>query len=175
MDQNNQSPSEGLGSLAQSARSKNLSTARWVLIIVGVLTCGVNLLMLVNVANEADRAIEAERVKAGPGAFIDPVKGKEVKETIIRFGQLLYGGSIVLGLVFIGLGLAVYQIPVAATVLGLILYIGGNLAFAALDPSNLARGLIVKIIIIVALVKAVQAAVAYERERREERAAALES
>jgi len=70
--------------------------------------------------------------------------------------------------VFIGLGLAVYKIPVVATVLGLILYIGANIVFVVLtgNPLVLAQGIVVKILIIIGLFKAVQSAVAYQREQQ---------
>ena len=69
---------------------------------------------------------------------------------------------------FIGLGLAVYKIPVVATVLGLILYIGANIVFVVLtgNPLVLAQGIVVKILIIIGLFKAVQSAVAYQREQQ---------
>ena len=44
--------------------------------------------------------------------------------------------------------------------------------FAALDPETLIRGLIIKILIIIGLVKAVQAAAAYRRKVDAERHAA---
>jgi hypothetical protein len=159
-------PVPGLGSLAQSARTKNLNSARWILIAIGVLTLGLNLFMFFNVTSEADKFIEGERKNLAPGTVIDPVKAAEAKETIINYGRLIYGGGAALGLVFIVLGIVVYQVPVVATVLGLVLYIGGNLAFAALEPESLARGIIIKVIVIVGLFKAIQTAVAYERERR---------
>ncbi len=54
--------------------------------------------------------------------------------------------------------------PVPATVLGLVLYVGCAAVFGYLDPTTLAMGWLVKIIIVVALAKAIQSAVAYQRE-----------
>ena len=55
--------------------------------------------------------------------------------------------------------------PVPITVTSLILYIGAAIVFGVIDPSTLARGIIVKIIIVVCLAKSIQAAVAYQREQ----------
>jgi hypothetical protein len=53
---------------------------------------------------------------------------------------------------------------VPATALGLILYVGAFAIFAAMDPASIAQGIIIKIIIIVGLVKALQSALAYQKE-----------
>jgi hypothetical protein len=69
-----------------------------------------------------------------------------------------------LGIVFIVCGLLVKRFPVPCTLIPLVLYVLSALATAAFDPTTLARGLIVKIVIVVALFKAVQAAFAYQKE-----------
>jgi hypothetical protein len=160
-----------LGSLAQSARGTSLNRARGILIAIGVLQLLAGIFMFFNVKNEARQAIEAERQKLQPGMVIDPEAAKEAEETIIRVGQVVYGGTIVLGFVFIVLGVVVYKAPVACTVTGLILYVAANAIFAVFDPVSLLRGIIVKVIIVVGMVKSIQAAMAYEHEAREEREA----
>ena len=150
---------DGLGSLAQSARQTSLRQARIILIIVGILTLGVNLFMLSNIDNEI-----AQVKRENPGAIID--------ESLIRTVRLIYGATAALGGIFILLGIFVYAAPVACTVTGLVLYLGGIAVFAALEPQSLVRGLIIKILIIVGLVKSVQAAAAYQREVKAEREAA---
>jgi len=46
----------------------------------------------------------------------------------------------------------------------LILYIAGNGIFALLDPASLGRGIVMKAIVIILMAKAVQAAIAYQKE-----------
>ena len=70
------------------------------------------------------------------------------------------------GVVFVLLGFFVHRAPVAMTATGLILYIADYAIGAVLDPTYLVRGIIVKIVIVVCLVKALNAAIACERERR---------
>jgi hypothetical protein len=148
-----------LGSLAQSARKSSLGQARAILIVVGVLTLLLNIFLYSNVDNEV-----AKVRRENPGMVID--------QDAVKLVRLIYAGTAGLGAVFIVLGLAVYKAPVACTVTGLVLYVAGIAVFAVIDPQNLVRGLIIKVIIIVALVKAVQAAAAYQKEHQAELAAA---
>jgi hypothetical protein len=164
----------GLGSLAQSARGKHLNQARGILIAIGVLTVIANGVFFFLVPNMVHEEIQKEIRKAGPGANFDPAKIKEVEDSGVRTAQLVTGGTAVLGIVFIVLGILVKQYPVPATALGLVLYVGSFVVFALLDPQNISAGIIIKIIIIVGLVKSLQAAIAYQKEQRAAQAA-LES
>ena len=46
------------------------------------------------------------------------------------------------------------------------LYLGSMAAALAIDPANLAKGIIIKIFIVIGLVSSVKAALAIEKERR---------
>ncbi|MDB5311234.1 MAG: hypothetical protein JWO38_5436 [Gemmataceae bacterium] len=168
-----QSEGKELGSLAQSARRTSLKQARTILIVVGVLTALMNVFMFVNAEAEVRKAFEDEKRKLGPGMVFDEAEIKKTSESALQVTRLIYGGTVFLGVLFVCLGLAVYRAPVVCTVTGLVLYLAANAIFAALDPLNLVRGIIVRVIIIVAMVKAVQAALAYEREAKAEREARL--
>jgi hypothetical protein len=52
------------------------------------------------------------------------------------------------------------------SVTGLVLFIGFNVILAIMEPMNLLMGWIVKIIVLVGLVKAIQSAIAYQREQQ---------
>ena len=146
-----------LGSLAQSARAKSLKSARGLLIAIGVLTAAANAFFFAMARNR----VQNEVVKLqGQGKIVDP----QAVETAIRTTQLFAAASIALGVLFVVFGLIVQKFPVPITVTGLVLYIGAAVVFGLLDPTQLARGIIVKIIIVAALAKAIQAALAYERE-----------
>ncbi len=160
-------PEDRLGSLAQSARQSSLKQARGILIAIGVLSLLGNAVLFALSEKMVKDEIAAEKAKAGPGVQFDQAKLQEIEEQAIRINQLVAGFGALLGVIFIVLGVAVYRAPVACTVTGLVLYLAGNAIFGVLDPVTLAKGLIIKIIIIVCLVKAVQAAMAYEREARE--------
>lgn len=163
-------PNEGadlpkLGSLAQNAREKKLNSARTLLLVVGILTIVVNGVMLLIMPQQVKDAINKEVAKAGPGMVVDQVKMREVEQTLLRLNYLISGGALALGVVFVIFGLIVKQYPVPVTILSLVLYIGAAAVFVLIDPETLLKGIIMKIIIVVLLVKSVQAAIAYENEK----------
>ena len=93
---------------------------------------------------------------------------QQAKQEGLKFVRIIYGGLIALGAAYIVMGLLVKRFPVPLTVAALVLYVGSALFFAWLEPMTLAQGVIIKIFIVIGLVKAVQAAIAYEREKRME-------
>ncbi len=143
---------EELGSLAQSSRGNDLNQTRWILIVIGLLTTLANGFMFLNSENEVQ----------GIGV------GQEDFARVLMLVRMIYGVAIALGLFFIFAGIFVKKFPVPLTITSLILYIGGIAGFAVLDPTSLAHGAIMKIIIIVALVKSVQTAWAYQKDRASE-------
>ena len=156
--------SSGLGSLAQSARGKQLKTARGIMLFVGILTILFNGFLFFNAENEVKKVTQDEARKAG-GA-VHPAQVRDFEATVLRFCRLIYGGSILLGVVFVVLGIIVKKYPVPATAIALILYVGSMVIFAVLVPGSIASGIIVKIIIIVALIKSLTAAIAYQKEQQ---------
>ena len=107
---------------------------------------------------------EEVRVAESQGMVIDHETVAEIETTQIQTARLASGAVLVLGAVFIFLGAMVYKIPVAATVTGLVLYVGLQAISAMLSPETIGRGLLIKIVVVVCLAKAVQAAVAYQKE-----------
>ncbi len=147
--------SKPLGSLAQSARGKEIKQAQWILIAIGLLTGAFNGFMLYNTPNEVADVMKQQNFGAN---------AEEVRQFVTTFCYSLYGGLIGLGVLFVIFGLVVKSYPVPITVAGLILYIGVNAGLAFLNPATIAGGLIVKIFIIVGLFRAFKAARAYERQ-----------
>ena len=155
-----------LGSLAQAARGKHLRQARIALIAVGILTIIGNIALFFLAESAIEEAIRRELSKAGPGMEIDHAKVNEFKAEQVRTAKLVAGGTVVLGVVFIALGVLVNRFPVPATVTGLVLYIGANVIFALLYPDSVRGGWWLKIIIVIVLVKSLQAAIAYQKEQQ---------
>jgi hypothetical protein len=157
-------PSSSLGSLAQSARGKQLNTARWLLIVVGILTVVFNGIAFSTIEGEVDKAIQNEINKHhGQNWQVNQEALKEVRTRAIHIGQLIAGSAVALGVVFIVLGALVKKFPIPCTVFGLVLYIGATAIYGYLDPEILAQGILWKIITIVALIKSVQSAVSYQQ------------
>jgi hypothetical protein len=153
-----------LGSLAQSARQKQIKSARNILFVIGVLTVGANAVMMGLARGQVEKAIQAEIAKVGPGAIVDQAKLQQLQEAAVRIAYLVCAVAMLLGVVFIVFGFIVKKYPVPITITSLVLYIGAAVIFGILDPTTLLQGIIIKIVIVVALVKAIQAAIAYQRE-----------
>jgi hypothetical protein len=165
--------STGYGSLAHSARAKQLKTAKVILWIIGILTIALGGFLFSNAEDEVDRALSAELRRVGASMeTVDKAKYNEVREEVLRKAKLIYSANIGLGFLFIGCALLVSRKPVIATVTGLVLYLGGQAAIIAMDEggpgAGIAKGLLVRILIIVALVSAVKAAIAVERQQNAE-------
>ena len=157
---------EGLGSLAQSARKSHLGSARMTLFAIGILTIVANLLVMAAAQTLVEKqfADEVQQLQQ-QGQELDMQIVEDLKQTQIRSAQLVAAGFAGVGVIFLFLGALIYKYPVPCTVLALVLYIAGQAISGLFDPSMLAKGLVVKIIFIVALVKAMQAALAYRREQ----------
>ncbi|MGE3805875.1 MAG: hypothetical protein AB7K24_14465 [Gemmataceae bacterium] len=153
-----------LGSLAQQARGKKLDSARAILYVVGALFVILNLALLLNARNEMKQVIQKEVQKLGPGMIVDQAKAAEVENTGVRILRIIYGSFVALGVVFIIFGAMVKSYPVPITITALVLFLGYQALIVFFDPSNLAKGIILKVIVIVGLVKAIQAAIAYQKE-----------
>ena len=167
-DRDDDRPSKPLGSLAQSARGKKLNEARVLLIAVGLLTFVVNIGVFFFLPTLVRQAVDEEIKKQGAGFQVDPVLRAEAEANGVYQGRIIAGCAAFLGAVFIVFGLIVKQFPVPITILALVLYIGANVATALIDPVAVASGIIFKILITIGLVRAVQAAFAYEKQRAEE-------
>lgn len=157
----------GSSSLAQSARLKQLNVAKWILFILGGLTIAVHIGVFVlseQIAREeTDKSLKAEGLHRNQ---VDQQLLREHDESAVRAMQLAAGGFIALGVVYIVAASLIKTYPVPATVTSLVLFISANVLLAVFDPSTIVSGIILKIIVFVVLVKAVQAAIAYQKEKQ---------
>lgn len=149
--------SEGMQSLAQSARGTHLNSARWTLILVGIVTIAANAYLLYANRQNVEQLLRQRGINHMPAE----VESALQLDTTVGFGFVL------VGIVFIFLGIAVKSKPILCTSLGLALYIGGNVIAAFINPLTIAQGLIFKIAIIAGLFSATKAAMAYEKEMQE--------
>jgi hypothetical protein len=153
-----------LSSLAQSARMKQLKSARMILIFVGVVTVALNGFLYVQAEEMVNNEIRNLQMQ---GITIEG-DVNQIRDQAVKMTRLIHGGTVGLGVVFILLGVAVRSFPVPATVLGLVLYLGGIAVFAAINPASLLQGIIIKIFFIVCLFKAVHSAIGYQRYEQEQ-------
>jgi hypothetical protein len=158
---------EGLGNLAQSARTKQLKTARGILYFVGIVTIIANGALIYFAESMVKSKLDSEAAQLRSQGFrIDGEKLREIQDQAVRATRLADGIAIILGIIFIVCGALVYSYPVATTVTSLVLYLGAMAVYGVMDPTTLVQGWLVKILVVVGLFKAVQAAIAYESDRK---------
>jgi hypothetical protein len=154
----------GTGSLAQSARLKQLNVARGIMYAVGILTIVINLGQMAMIDSLVNDAIDKQVAEVTrQGRVVDPIKVGEVKASAKCVTQLVAIGLIGIGILYLVFGAIIKKYPVPVTIAGLVIYVGTAVIFAILSPETLAQGLIIKAIVVVALVKALQAALAYQK------------
>lgn len=163
-DQMDAMPQLALSSLSQSARMKQLKSARMILIFVGVVTVALNGFFYTLAEEMVDNEIRNLQMQ---GIVIEG-DVNQIRDQAVKITRLIHGGTVALGVVFILLGVAVRSFPVPATVLGLVLYLGSIAVFAAINPASLLQGIILKIFFIVCLFKAVHSAIGYQRYEQEQ-------
>jgi hypothetical protein len=160
---------EKLGSLAQKARGGNLNAARVILIILAVFLLGQAAYYMVDWSAgklQGPRGLVEKLVQKeiGPGAVLPPAQ----MDQLVMFFTLLLAFDIAVGGLFLLFGLLITVIPVIATISSLVLYLVQQAILLYLNPAMVGSGFLFKILIIIALVKAIQAAFAYEKERRDQ-------
>jgi hypothetical protein len=162
-----------LGSLTQQARVNQLQRARIILFIVGALTIVWNVIDIATIRSTFQNAVEKEiQKRGGPGVVqIDRRVLQQEEDKVFMFGCAVDGALILVGILFLIFGAIIYHFPVPVTITSLILYVLVTVAGMVLlslsdEPAPARSGIIVKILIIIALAKSIQSALAYEKERR---------
>lgn len=159
-------PLSNLGNLAQSAREKPLRVARGWLIFVGIMTILFNLFFLINLPNEVKSELDKQRQQAAARQMV-LTNPSELETLIYVAGGVIYGGAVFLGVTFIVLACLMLRFPLVTTIASMALYLLAQVGFALLEPLSLLSGFLIKIIVIIVLVNAIKAAVAYERHQRQ--------
>jgi hypothetical protein len=106
-----------------------LTTARWILIIVGGLTLLVNGASIFFIATIIDDQL-AESVATGE---IDLAEHATIRQSALVIGYAFAVVGMLVGAVLIACGVLVHRYPVAATITGLSLYVGSILLGARFD------------------------------------------
>lgn len=106
------------------------------------------------------QAIFGTIILFGMGAFADDAPDNGINAAVIGS---VYG----IAVVFFALYLWARKSPLPAAIVGLVVFVSLHSFEAVVDPTSLGRGIIVKIIIIVVLVKAIQAGIQYRKLSQE--------
>ena len=133
----------------------------------------VNVIDIAMIRSNFRQAVEQEiQKRGGPGAVqIDRAVLQQEEDNVFLLGSAIDGAFILVGILFLIFGAIIYRFPVPVTITSLILYVLTTVAGMVLlslsdEPAAAGRGIIVRILIIIALAKSIQSALAYERERR---------
>jgi hypothetical protein len=137
--------------------TKELKSARVILIIVGIIQLLLGTLSLVNFKSQLEEQKKAEIAKM-PGYVFDQQSfdaGFEEQKV------LLYGlGSIpvVIGIYFFTMAALIFKFPVGVTLSSLIVFVASHAVTVYFDPTSIAKGIILKIVFLAILWKAFQSA-----------------
>src|SRR6187401_2511237 len=142
----------------RSVWTKELKSARTVLIVVGVIQLLVGAFELSRARQEFDRGIEQAVKERGPEFVVDRAAADRLFDENKVLVYALVSIPVVLGVFFLVMAAIVFRFPVGVTLSSLIVYIVAHVATAVVDPTQIASGIILKVIFIVILVKAYKSA-----------------
>lgn len=141
----------GLGSLVDDQHRKHIRRARIAIMFVAVVT------LLFAIFKWYMLEKEIAEVQASSYMVVD--------QAVVAQNRLIIGVTFAIGLIFMSLFFWAKTNPFGAALTALIIYITDLIVSVGLDPKNLARGLLVKIIIIIVLANGVKSGLAYKKER----------
>jgi len=148
----------------QHPLSRQLNQARVILIIVGVLTLGVNGFLLNQSAKEIDDVLDEEIVAIeAEDQDMDEDALAEFRADALLGLRMVYSTAVGVGIVYLALATLVFEAPVPATLTGLLLYVGSTAFFYWLDPTTIMRGVVVKALIVFGLFRSWRSAVAFAK------------
>lgn len=142
----------------QAIYTKELKSARTILIIVGVIQVIFGIYYLTQVRETFDEAAAAEVKAMGPGYTLDPAL---LEQAWLDSKGKMYAASAVpllLAVFFFVMAALVYKRPVGITLASLIVFVLAHVADAVVDPATIVKGILIKIIFVVILLKAYQSA-----------------
>jgi uncharacterized protein YjeT (DUF2065 family) len=166
-----------LQSLAQAARSTQLKQVRGTLLAIGILTLIVHGAMLFTVPDQVRKAAQENQAQqAKQGMVVNPADAAMTETIMHVVGYMIGSIPIAMGLLFILFGALVQYFPVPITIASLVLYSLVTLVCFITDLSGGGVGsvfwVVLRIMFVIALVKAVGTAFAYQKERRRDLALA---
>lgn len=129
---------------------KHIRSARFAIMFVAIVTIGVSIFFWFKLKGEIE--------DIPPGFLVDGAVKKA-----IAFQKVAVASTFFLGLVFSGLFFWAKKNPFGASLTALIIYATSILVQAGIEPSTLVNGIIIKVIIVLALVRGVQAGLAFKK------------
>jgi hypothetical protein len=143
-------------------RAKHIRSASHMIAILAALFVLGGLLMFYTSGKEATEALQQLQGLPDEMVFPEPIMGKtltvaEVRQTVEREPYLVLGLNWLLALIMAGLFLWSRRSPFPAVIAALAVFVVVHVANAVVDPVTIVKGIILKVIAIIALVKGVRA------------------
>jgi hypothetical protein len=138
--------------------TKELKSARTVLIVVGVIQLLFGAFLLSQIRKSYDDAVKAEVAKQGPGFVVDKELADANFEEQKTFLYAMHSIPIAFAVFLFVMAALVFKFPVGVTLASLITFVVVHAADAIADPTALAKGIILKVIFIMVLWKAYKSA-----------------
>jgi hypothetical protein len=142
----------------QTIWTKELKSARTILIVVGIIQLLLGVPSLTTVREDFDKGIEAEVKKEGPGYVVDQAKVDQLFEDNKALFYALGSIPTALGVFFLGMAALVFKFPVVVTLTSLIVFVLAHVASGILEPAEITHGIPLKIVFVVILSKAYKSA-----------------
>ena len=142
----------------QAIYTKELKSARTILIVVGVIQLIFGIFYMTQVRETFDEAAAAEAKAMGPGFTVDPALLEQAWEDSKGMMFAATAVPLLLGGFFFVMAALVYRRPVGITLASLIVYVLAHVADAVVDPTTIVKGILIKIIFVAILWKAYQSA-----------------
>ncbi len=136
--------------IAATSTAKNIRSARIALGVVAVVTLLFSLFMHIRFSNQIAEA------RANPQMTVN--------EAVVSQQYMLFTVNYLVVAIYVGLMFWTRKNPFAACLTGLVIYLTSILINAAIDPTTIVQGIIMKVIIIMALINGVKAGLAYRRQ-----------
>jgi hypothetical protein len=158
------SQASSMASLSQAARKRQLRIARNILIFLGVVKIVISSYFFSAIDAKVNENVQQQVQQAlRRGKVLNKEEIAQAAQRAKYIERIIWGVAGILGGVFVFFGLMVKQYPVPITVLSLLLYLLATAIFGIIEPLSLMEVLFFKIFAVFALIRSVQAAIAYKR------------
>ncbi len=143
-------------------RAKHIRSASHMIAILAALFVLGGLLMFHASWKEATEALQQLQGLPDHEVFSEPVMGEmltvaELRQTVEREPYLVLGLNLLLAVIMAGLFVWSRRSPFPAVIAALAVFVVVHVANAVVDPITIVKGIIIKVIAIIALVKGVKA------------------
>lgn len=158
-----EAPRKKLGSLATQQHQQHIKSARGIIMFVAIVTLIFAAYQWYTLSDIIQKfETDLAKLRNDPTMIVDENVVKQNRDIFATAKMQVFGIAIT-GFIFFGIFFWVPHNPFAACLTALIIYVASHLVDAVLDPTSLQRGIIIKILFVIALTQGVKSGLAYKR------------